>query len=113
VAEGPILLRDFNKIHEHVLRPDAGAFPEQLRDSPKQRSLLFYTAGVAHGELDQHEIVAPGDAEIRRAVAEIRSVMLPDGHELVVFGHIERFAHRAVKAVEDRLPVGFRLSAAP
>jgi hypothetical protein len=26
----------------------------------------------------------------------------------VVFRHAERFAPRAVKAVEDRLPVGFR-----
>jgi hypothetical protein len=32
-----------------------------------------------------------------------------DDHELVVFGHVERFAHRPVKAVADRLPVGFRL----
>jgi nucleoside-diphosphate-sugar epimerase len=31
---------------------------------------------------------------------------------LVVFGHVQRVAHRAVKAVEDRLPVGFRLSGA-
>jgi hypothetical protein len=45
-------------------------------------------------------------------VAEVRSVMLADGHELVVFGHVQRFAHRAVKAVEDRLPVSFRLSGA-
>jgi hypothetical protein len=38
--------------------------------------------------------------------------MLTDGHELVAFGHAERFAHRAVKAIEDRLPVRFRLSGA-
>jgi hypothetical protein len=38
--------------------------------------------------------------------------MLRDGHELVAFGHVERFAHRAVKTVEDRLAVGFRLSGA-
>ena len=45
-----------------------------------------------------------GDAKIRRAVAEVCSVMLPDCHELVVFGHGEGFAHRAVEAVDDRLP---------
>jgi hypothetical protein len=38
--------------------------------------------------------------------------MLGDGHELVVFGHAERFAHRAVQTVEDRLPVGFWFSGA-
>jgi hypothetical protein len=38
--------------------------------------------------------------------------MLRDGHELVALRHVERFAHRAVKIVEDRLPVGFRLSSA-
>jgi hypothetical protein len=35
--------------------------------------------------------------QTRHAVAEVRSVMLGDGHELVVFGHVERFTHRAVK----------------
>jgi hypothetical protein len=38
--------------------------------------------------------------------------MLSDGHEMIAFGHVERFAQRAVKAVQDRLPVGFRLSGA-
>ena len=90
---------------------DAGAFAEQFRDPPEQHFLLFHGAGVEHGDLNKYEIVAPGDA-VGRAVAEVRSVMLRDGHELVVFGHVQRFAHRAVKAVEDRLPVGFRLSGA-
>jgi AcrR family transcriptional regulator len=35
--------------------------------------------------------------------------MLADGHELVVFGHLKRLAHRAVQPIENRLPVGFRL----
>jgi AcrR family transcriptional regulator len=35
--------------------------------------------------------------------------MLADGHELVVFGHLKRLAHRAVQPVDNRLPVGFRL----
>src|SRR5882757_4366418 len=110
VAEGPILFRGLENVHEHVLWADAGAFAEQFRDPPEQRFLLFQGAGVEHGDLNEYEIVAPGDAKIRRAVAEIRGVMLTDGHELVVFGHVQRFAHRAVKVVEDRLPVGFRLS---
>jgi hypothetical protein len=70
---------------------------------------LFHGAGVEHGDLDIHEIVAPVDAKAF-AVAEVRGVMVGDAHELVVFGHVERFAHRPVKAVADRLPVGFRLS---
>jgi hypothetical protein len=37
VAEGPILFRDFDKVHEHVLRPEAGAFPKQLGDPQEQR----------------------------------------------------------------------------
>jgi len=28
VADGPILFRGVEKVHEHVLRPDAGAFAE-------------------------------------------------------------------------------------
>jgi hypothetical protein len=112
VAERPILFRDLDKVHEHVLRPDAGAFLEQLRDPPEQSFFLFQGAGVVRGDLDQHEIVAPVDAKIRRAVTKVRSVMLRDGHELVVFGHVERFALCAVNAVENRLPVGFRLSGA-
>jgi hypothetical protein len=111
VTDGPILLRGLENVHEHVRRPDAGAFAEQLRDPPEQRFLLFHGAGIEHGDLDEHEIVAPDDAE-GRAVAEVRRVMLADGHELVVFGDAERIAHRAVKAIEDRLAVALRLSSA-
>ena len=63
VADGPILFRGLDKVHEHVLRADAGAFTEQFRDPPEQRFLLFHGAGVEHGDLDEHEIVAPGDAK--------------------------------------------------
>jgi hypothetical protein len=54
---------------------------------------------------------APGDAG-GIAGAEVRGVMLCDGHELVVFGHVQCLAHRGVKAVKDCLSVGFRLSGA-
>ena len=112
VTDRPILFRGLENVHEHVLRPDAGAFAEQLRGPPEQRFLLFEGTGVEHGDPDEHEIIAPCYSKTGRAVAEIRSVMLRDGHELIVFWHIQRFAHRAVKAVEDRLPVGFRLAGA-
>jgi hypothetical protein len=62
VADRPILFRGVENVHEHALRPDAGAFAEQLRDPPKQRFLLFRRAGVEHGDLDVHNIGAPGDA---------------------------------------------------
>jgi hypothetical protein len=109
VADGPILFCSIENDHEHVLRAYAGAFSEQLHDSPEQRFLLFRTAGVEHGDLDVHDIGAPGDA-VGITIAEVRSVMLRDSHELVVFGHVQHLAHRAVKAVKDRLPIGFRLS---
>src|SRR5262249_45147700 len=111
VADGPILFRGLQNVHEHILRPDAGAFAEQLRGSAEQRLFLLHGAGAEHGDLDEHEIVAAGDAK-GSAVAEVRSIMLRDGHELVAFRYAERFAHRAVKAVEDGLSVGFRLSGA-
>lgn len=63
---------------------------------------LFHGAGVVRGDLNKHELIASSDAKIRRAVAEVRSVMLPDSHELVIFWHVERFAQRSVKTVEDR-----------
>src|SRR6476660_4055475 len=90
VADGPILCRGVDNVHENVLRPDAGTFAEQFCDPPKQRFLLFHGAGVEHGDLDEHEIVAPGDAK-GGTIAEVRSVMLTDGHELVAFGYAERF----------------------
>ena len=111
VADGPVLFRGGENGHEPVLPPDAGIFAEQLRDPPEQRFFLFRGAGVEHGDLDIHEIIAPGDAK-GIAVAKVRGVMLGDDHELVVFGHVERFAHRPVKAVADRLPIGFRLPGA-
>jgi hypothetical protein len=37
MAEGPILFRNLDKVHEHVLRPDAGIFAEQFRDPPAFR----------------------------------------------------------------------------
>ena len=70
---------------------------------------LFHGARIEHGDLDKNESVAAGDAK-GGAVAEVRGVMLRDGHELIVFGHVERFAHRPVQAVENRLAAGFRLS---
>jgi hypothetical protein len=111
VADGPILFRGLENEHEHVLRANARAFAEQLCHAPEQRLFLFHGAGVEHGDLDVHDISAPGDA-VATTVAEVRGQMLRDGHELIVFDHVQRFAHRAVKAVEDRLPVGFRLSGA-
>src|SRR5205085_12680538 len=93
----------------HVLRADAGVLAEQLGDPPEQRLLLFHGAGVEYGDLDVHDIGAPDDA-VGITVAEVRRLMLSDGHELVIFGHVQRFAHRAVKAVEDCLPVGLRPS---
>jgi hypothetical protein len=95
VADGPILFRGIENGHEHVLGAEAGSFAEQLRDPPEQRFLLLQGAGVEHGDLDIHDVGAPGDA-VGIAIAEVRSVMLRDGHELVVFGHVQRFAHRAV-----------------
>ena len=51
MAEGPILFRGIENVDEHVLRPDAGAFADQLRDPPEQRLVLFRGAGVEHGDL--------------------------------------------------------------
>ena len=46
MAEGPILFRGIENVDEHVLRPDAGAFAEQLRDPPEQRLVLSpYSVG--------------------------------------------------------------------
>src|SRR5215467_14903131 len=70
VADGPILFRGFENVHEHVVRPDAGAFGKQLRDPPEQRLLLFRGAVVEHCDLDVHDIGAPGDA-VGIAVAEV------------------------------------------
>jgi hypothetical protein len=44
------------------------------------------------------------------AVAEVRSLVLRDGHELIAFRHPLGFAHGAIKPIEDCLPIGFRLS---
>ena len=109
VADRPILFRGLENVHEHVLRPDAGVFAEQLRGPPEQRFLLFRGAGVEHGDLDVHDIFAPADAIAGRAVAEVRSVMLRDGHELVVFGHIQ--ALRASRGKDCRRSPAGRLPA--
>lgn len=87
-------------------------FPEQFRGPPVQRFLLFHGAGVEHGDLDVDDILGPADAIAGRAGAEVRRLMLGNGHELIIQGHLERFAHRAVKTVEDCLAVGIRLSGA-
>jgi hypothetical protein len=44
VADGPILFRGIENVHEHVLWANAGSFAEQLRDPPEQRFLLFHGA---------------------------------------------------------------------
>src|SRR6516225_5388189 len=64
VAHGPILFRGLENVHKHILRADAGAVAEQLREPPEQRLLLFCGTGVEYGDLDKQEIVAPVDAKI-------------------------------------------------
>lgn len=112
LTKRPILLSTLDKIHEYILRPDTRAFTEQLRDPTVQRLFLLKRAGVHRADLDQDKIVAPSDASIRGAVTKVRSFVLPDGHKLVVLGDVERFAHRTLEAIEDRLPIGFGLSGA-
>src|SRR5690349_26571 len=41
IANGPILFRRVQDVHEHIPRPDAGALTEKLRDPPEQRLFLF------------------------------------------------------------------------
>lgn len=88
MADGPILFRGFENIHEYVLGTDTGAFAEQLRNTTEQRLLLFHGAAVEHGNLDVDNVSASGDA-VGITVAEVRLVMLGDGDELVVFRNID------------------------
>src|SRR3954452_18840311 len=61
VAYGPILLRGIVNHHEQVLRADAAALAEQLRNPPYQLFVLCGSARVEHGTLDILEIVASGN----------------------------------------------------
>jgi hypothetical protein len=56
MADGPILFRCVENVHEHVLRPDARAFAEQFRDPPEQRLLLVYRMCVEYSDLDVDDI---------------------------------------------------------
>src|SRR3546814_2888387 len=75
-------------------------------------TLFPYTTLFRSGQLDDDQIVAACHPEIGGAAPEIGRVMLGDQHEEVVLGHIEGFAHRLVKAVENGMPVGGGLAAA-
>ena len=86
-----------------------GSSPSNSTSRPYSPFFCRKGAGVEHDDLDVNDIGAAGDA-VGIPVTEVRGVMLCDGHELVVFGHVQCFAHRAVDAVEDRLPVGLRLA---
>jgi hypothetical protein len=108
MTDGPILLRGLENEHEHVLRANAGAFAEQLRHAPEQRLFLFHGAGFEHGDLDVHDISAPSDAVVT-TVAEVRGLMLRDGHELIVFDHVQRYR----QAIFDSLYRAMREAAQP
>lgn len=47
VAERPVFLWDFQKIHKNVFRPDAGDFGEILHDARVERLLLIGAPRVA------------------------------------------------------------------
>ncbi|MEY9189173.1 hypothetical protein ABH987_002801 [Bradyrhizobium ottawaense] len=111
VSDRPVLRGGVEHVDEHVLGPDARAFAEQVGDAAVQRFLLLGSARGEHRDLDQHRVVAARDA-VGIAAAEIRRLVLADGHELVALGHAQRLAHGAVEAVENRLPVGLRLAGA-
>ena len=74
VAHGPILFRGLENVYERVLRPDAGAFAEQLGNPPEQPLLLSKGAGLEHDDLDGNDIGAAGDA-VGIPVTEVRGVM--------------------------------------
>ena len=112
MAEGPVLLGHLDDVDEHVLGPQAWALAQQLRGARKQCLFLLQAARVVGGDLDEHHVVAAGHAQVRGAVAEVGGVVLGDGHELVVLGHVEGLAQGAVQRVKDRLPVGRRLAGA-
>ena len=70
-SERPVLLLHLDEVDEDVLAPEAGPFGEVVDDAPEELLLLLDGARVADGELNQHQIVRVGDAEIARRVDDL------------------------------------------
>jgi hypothetical protein len=45
-AKRPVLFRGLEKVYKHLLREDAGAFVEQLRDTPACRAVGCFRSAV-------------------------------------------------------------------
>src|SRR5215510_2874169 len=112
VANGPVLGQRLDEIDEDILRANAGIGDELLDDAAIKRPLLRQGPRVVDGQLNDDEIIAARDSEIRGAAAEISRVMLRDHHEEVIRWHIERLVHRLGESVENRLPIGGGLAPA-
>src|SRR5262245_65262013 len=110
VAERPVLGRYLHQVDEDVLRTKARIRGQALDDPAVKRLLLRRRPRIADRELDDHEIVAARDPEIRRAVGEVVVVMLGDGHEAIVVRHIEGLAQRVINAIENGLAIGSGLA---
>ncbi len=111
VTDRPVLLGRIKHVHEHVLGPDPRVLAEQVRDLAIQRFLLLGRARGEHRDLNQHGVFAARDA-IGIAAAKVGRLVLGDGHERVAFRHVQGLTHGAVKSVENRLAVAFRLAGA-
>jgi hypothetical protein len=83
-----------------------GSGLQALDDAGEERILLFLRAGIADGQLDQHEIIRAGDAHVAATEDQLLGIMLGKHHETVILGHIETLAQGLVDVLEDGGTVG-------
>src|SRR5512135_547401 len=102
MAEGPVFLGDLDEVDEDVLRPNPRLLGEVSHDRLIKVLLLLERPAGGHRDLDEHDAVAPRDAEVvpvedepalRAAVEDLEAVLRRDP---------DRLDERPVDAVADR-----------
>lgn len=101
VTKGPILLRDFNEVDEHIFHANLDSFVETVRQRFVEALLQLSGTAAIQCDLKADAIVRPVDAEILSIERQTRLRVFRDDLKSVMFRNIENIHQGLVKDVAD------------
>src|SRR5215469_11801690 len=106
ISEGPVLLRYFDQIDDHVLLAQT-ELSEVARDASVERFFLLHCPALVQSDLYQGHVAGVVNSQVFRSqVAPLRR-MARDHLELITLGYIDDIHHGLVDSLADLLrPIG-------
>src|SRR5690349_7180743 len=104
-AEGPVLLRDLDKVDPDILTTHAQA-RQVHRDAAVERALLRQRAADRQRDLDDDDVVRARDAEVARVVHQVTGLVLAQELEAILHRYVDRLYQRLVHRLAELLSPG-------